>query len=91
MCQSHQNLAITTPLGDLKQVLQEVGLLLVEQFFPGGVHIRPDWLVSVEGTNVDLANLHTAQCYRYKSRQQEHFRNAELLFQADTLGSLPPC
>ena len=57
------NLAITTSLGDLKQVLQEVGLLLVEQFFTGGVHIRPDRLVSIEGTNVDLADLHTAQCY----------------------------
>ena len=54
------NLAITTPLGNLKQVLQEVGLLLVEQFFTRGVHIRSDWLVSVEGTNVNLANLHTA-------------------------------
>ena len=63
------NLAITTPLRNLKQVLQEVGLLLVEQLFAGGVHICSDWLVSIEGTNVYLANLHTAQCYRYKSRQ----------------------
>ena len=50
-------LSITTSLWDFKQVLQEVALLFLEQFFAGGVHVCSDGLVCIEGPNVHLANL----------------------------------
>ncbi len=51
------HLAVACALGDVKEVLQQVGLLLLKQLQAGRVEVRTDGLVSVEGANVHLAHL----------------------------------
>lgn len=51
------HLSVTCALGNIVQVLQQVGLLLLKELHTGRIQIRPHWLVCVEGPDVHLAYL----------------------------------
>lgn len=59
-CKLLTHLSVTTSLGNLKQVLQQITLLLLEELLARRVHVCPDGLVCIEGSNVHLAHLHSS-------------------------------
>ncbi len=51
------DLPVACALRDIIQVLQQVGLLLLEQLYASRIQVRPHWLVCIEGSDVHFAHL----------------------------------
>ena len=52
------HLAVACALGNVEEVLQQVGLLLLKELLAGRVQVCLDRLVRIEGADIHLAHLH---------------------------------
>ena len=68
------HLSVACALGDIIQVLQQVGLLLLKELHTRRIQVRPHWLVCIEGPYVHLAHLQACAGLSYPPivRQDAH-------------------